>query len=278
MTLRDLVVHVDNSRTCEARIASAINLAVRHDAHLTGVYVLSPPHIPGYIRSEMSEEILARQAAFMVERAKKHEEAFNDLVRRAGITAEWRAVEGPVVRTLALHGRYADVVVAGQRDPSGEEGSDDPTMPEELVLACGRPVLVVPYVGSYPQIGERIMVAWDASRLATRAVNDALPLLTTAKHVFVIAVNPDGGDDGHGEIPSADICLHLARHGVKAEAQHVFADDLSVGELLLSRVADEAIDLLVIGAYGHARWRELVLGGVTRHMLYHMTVPVLMSH
>jgi nucleotide-binding universal stress UspA family protein len=96
--------------------------------------------------------------------------------------------------------------------------------------------------------------------------------------VAVLAVNPEGGEAGHGEIPSADICLHLARHGVKAEAQHIYAKDMSVGDMMLSRAADEGIDLIVTGAYGHARWRELVLGGVTRHLLTHMTVPVLMSH
>ena len=94
-----------------------------------------------------------------------------------------------------------------------------------------------------------------------------------------MAINPKTGESGaHGEIPSADICLHLARHGIRAEAQHYYADDISAGALLLSRAVDEGIDLIVCGAYGHARWREIVLGSVTRHLLAHMTVPVLMSH
>ena len=99
-----------------------------------------------------------------------------------------------------------------------------------------------------------------------------------AKQVVVLAVNPPGGVEGEGEIPSADICLHLARHDIKTEAQHVYADDVSVGAMLLSRAAEQGIDLIVTGAYGHARWREIVLGGVTRHMLKHMTIPVLMCH
>jgi nucleotide-binding universal stress UspA family protein len=149
-----------------------------------------------------------------------------------------------------------------------------------VILGVGRPVLVIPHSGEFPVIGERVLVAWDASRLATRAVNDALPLLESAREVVVMAVNPrtEEGERGHGEIPSADICLHLARHGVRAEAQHLYADDLGVGPLLLSRAIDEGIDLIVCGAYGHARWREIVLGGVTRHLLEHMTIPVLMSH
>ena len=164
---------------------------------------------------------------------------FEDRTVRAGVAAEWRCEEGQTVPVVALHGRYADLVIAGQRDPSGEDAVDDPTMPDQLVLSIGRPVLVVPHGGEFPVIGERVLVAWDASRLATRAVNDALPFLTSAKEVVVMAINPKAGDAGHGEIPSADICLHLARHGIRAEAQYHYADDIGVGALLLSRAADE---------------------------------------
>ncbi len=278
MALKDLVVHIDHGRCCEARIAAALALAARHDAHLTGVYVKTEARIPGYIRAELGDDLLARQAALAATALADAERRFNEAARRQNVAAEWRCVEGAPVAALGLHARYADVLIAGQHDPSGDDGSDEPGMPERLILAAGRPVLVVPYAGTFPTIGERVMVAWDASRLASRAIHDALPLLQTAKKVVVLAVNPRPGDDGHGDIPSADICLHLARHGITAEAQHVCAEDLGAGEMLLSRAADEGIDLLVAGAYGHPRWREIVLGGVTRHLLAHMTVPVLMAH
>jgi nucleotide-binding universal stress UspA family protein len=278
MALKDILVHIDNGSRCKERLESAINLALSHDAHLIGLYVLSYPHIPGYIRSQISADALKMQAEGAVAAAKDAEALFNEMVERNGVRAEWRCVEGDLLPVLSLHARYADAAVVGQRDPEGIESSDEPGMPDQLVLSIGRPVLVIPHVGQYPRIGERIMVAWDASRLSTRAVNDALPFMEGAKKVVVMAVNPKGGEEGHGEIPSADICLHLARHGINAEAQHIYADDMSVGDMLLSRCADEGIDLLVTGAYGHARWRELVLGGVTRHLLNHMTLPVLMSH
>ncbi|MGF1640046.1 MAG: universal stress protein [Rhodospirillales bacterium] len=278
MAFKDILVHVDSTARCPARVDAAIALAAAHGAHLTGLYVLTYPRIPGYVRGQISEDILRHQAEAIVGAAAVAEQQFNDAVARAGINGEWRLVEGDAVPVLSLHGRYADVVVVGQRDPAGEEGSFDPTMPDQLILALGRPVLAVPFVGDYPVVGRRVMVAWDAGRAATRAVNDALPLLVEAKRVVVMAVNPKGGEEGHGEIPSADICLHLARHGVKAEAAHVYADDIAVGDMLLSRAADDGIDLIVTGCYGHARWRELVLGGVTRHLLAHMTMPVLMSH
>lgn len=280
MALKDILVHIDNGRHCSARLDAAIGLAVAHDAHLIGVYVVTRPQIPGYVRVQLPEDLLHQQVVAIETAATEAERMFQERVRRAGLNAEWRRTEGALVPVLALHGRYADLIVVGQRDVDGEEGADDPAMPDQLILATGRPALVIPYAGEFPVIGERVMVAWDASRLATRAVNDALPFLEKAKEVIVLAINPERDDQerGHGDIPSADICLHLARHGVRAEARSTNADKLSAGSALLSRAADEGADLLVCGAYGHARWRELVLGGVTRHLLAHMTIPVLMSH
>jgi nucleotide-binding universal stress UspA family protein len=123
-----------------------------------------------------------------------------------------------------------------------------------------------------------VLVAWNARREAVRAVNDALRILQTADRVVVLAVNPTYGESGEGDIPSADICLHLARHGVKAEAETAVAQDIDVTSLLLSHTADIGADMMVMGAYGHSRLREMVLGGVSREMLQTMTVPVLMSH
>lgn len=278
MALKDLVVHVDPTPASANRVDAAIGLAQRHEAHLIGVYVITPPYMQGFVRQQIGEDLLRRQAELLLEAARRAQADFDERTARAGISAEWRAVEGNVEPMLALNSRYSDLTVVGQRDPDQEVIGADPDMPDRLILSVGRPVLVVPSIGTYPKIGERVMIAWDASRLATRAVHDAMPLLEAARHVSVMAVNPHGGREGHGDVPSADICQHLARHGIACDAQHVFADDLDVGDMLLSRAADQGIDLLVMGAYGHARWRELVLGGVTRHMLGHMTMPVLMSH
>jgi nucleotide-binding universal stress UspA family protein len=276
--LKDILVHIDDTAQGRRRLAAAVTLAAAHDAHLIGLYVVTQPQIPAYIRTEIPEEILRHQAHAVEAAAARTRHQFEEEIRLAGLNGEWRQPPGPAATAVGLHGRYADIAIVGQRDPSGEVGSEDPAMPDQLILSIGRPVLVIPAVGDYPAIGERVMVAWDASRLATRAVNDALPFLARARQVVVIAVNPPAGEAGEGEIPSADICLHLARHGIRAEAQHIYSDDISIGAMLLSRAAEQGIDLLVTGAYGHARWREIVLGGVTRHMLRHMTIPVLMCH
>lgn len=279
MSFKDILVHIDRNKSTAARLETAINLAAAHQAHLTGLYVLTYPRIPGYIKTQIDPEVLEESAKAARSAAGAVETMFNEQVERAGITAEWRCVEGEdIVDTIRLHGRYCDIAVIGQHDPEASESIGAGDMPDRLILSLGRPVLLVPYVGSYSTIGHRVLVAWDASRLATRAVNDALPFLRAAQHVDVIAVNPHGGPEGHGDIPSADICLHLSRHGITAEAQHLSATDIEAGDMLLSRAADLGSDLIVMGAYGHARWRELVLGGVTKHMLGHMTVPVFMSH
>jgi nucleotide-binding universal stress UspA family protein len=123
-----------------------------------------------------------------------------------------------------------------------------------------------------------VLVGWDSSREATRAINDAMPLLQAAQAVTVLAIDPTDGPAGHGEMPGADIALHLARHGVKATIESTVSAGIGIGNVLLSRASDLGADLLVMGAYGHSRVRELVLGGSTRTVIESMTLPVLMSH
>jgi nucleotide-binding universal stress UspA family protein len=282
MAIKDILVHVDDRPSSAVRLEMAAQLAATHDAHLIGLYVVVEPHISRTARAFFPDEAIALQRSALTAAGERARDRFEDLIAHAGVRGEWRqAASQParLAKVVAVHARYADLAVVGQADPEEDEPEVTRIMPDELILVAGRPVLVVPYVGTYSVVGERVLVAWDASRLATRAVNDALPCLEKAKKVVVLAVNPRGdGEQGHGEIPSADICLHLARHGINAEAQHTRADDVDVGNMLLSRAADEGIDLMVCGAYGHRRLRELVLGGVTRHLLNHMTMPVLMSH
>lgn len=281
MSFKDILVIIDNTKACAARLDVAIALAQEHGAHLTGLFVRTVPHVPQFVMSQLGPEVAEVQKRYAREAAEAARKAFDAKTAAAGVGVEWREVSGALVDQCLLHAKYADLVVAGQRDDgddSSQEGQDE--LLDHLVLEAGRPVLLVPYAGSFKVVGQRVMVAWNATREAARALNDALPLLKKAKDVHVVAVNPRGGHgrDGHGDIPSADIALHLARHGVKAEAEAIEAKTMGAGEALLSRAMDESIDMIVMGAYGRSRLRELVLGGATRHMLRHMTVPVLMSH
>lgn len=279
MTIKNILVHVDHGKAMPARVDYALRLARQCDAHLTGLHCVTPIYLPGYLRAELPEPVLRAQSEREAAERVADKAAFDRAVAASGHAAksEWRAVQGDSIDALVLHGRYADLVVVGQSD--AEDARDDIVdLPGAVALELGRPVLAVPHSGTFDRIGEHVLVAWNASREATRAVNDAMPILAKAKKVTVLAVNPHGGTHGHGAQPGADIALHLARHGVKAEAAQLSTDDLDPGDLLLSRAADLGADLIVMGAYGRSRLREMVLGGVTRHMMQHMTVPVLLSH
>jgi nucleotide-binding universal stress UspA family protein len=277
MALRDILLHMDNSRSCSARLEAAIQVAQTNGAHLAGLYVIQLPVFPYYAEVNIPREILEAHAKVAKARADAAQKTFIDTTNRAGLSAEWRCVEGEVASHLTVHARYVDLVLLGQVERDDPE-STAPGLIDRVVLGAGRPVLTIPYIGMSRPLGQRVIVGWDASREAVRAINDALPLLERAQHVTVLSINPPSGEQGDGDIPSADICLHLARHGVKAEAHQLQAEDIEAGAMLLSYATDQGADLIVSGAYGHSRLRELVLGGVTRHLVEHMTVPVFMSH
>jgi nucleotide-binding universal stress UspA family protein len=284
MALKDILLHVDDARGHEARLALAAELARRHEAHLAGVFVIEPVSFgglasPGGADFAQVEAIQAIQEQHYAKRRALGERLgadFKSATDRAGVAGEWRVVEGDAATQMTLQARYADLAILGQSDP------DHPvfgaSVPEAALLGAGRPVLIVPYIGAGDSIGKRVLVAWNASREAARAVNDALPLLAQAGAVTVLSFNPERGIGGEGDVPAADVAHHLARHGIKAEAAYTVAEDIGIGELILSRAADLGADLVVMGGYGHSRAREFVLGGATRSMLRHMTVPVLLSH
>jgi nucleotide-binding universal stress UspA family protein len=275
---KDILVHLDASAASERRLEAALALAERSEGHVTGLHVVSMeeglPWADGY-----AVEVVMRYAAERAEAdLEKSKAAFDRQVAGRACAHEWRTVNGPVERTVALHARYADLVVLGQTDQEAIPFGASSGIAENVPMSAGRPCLVMPYVGRFPHMGERVLVAWDGGREATRAVNDALPLLKLAKKVTVISVGGPSGPPGSNETASTDLATHLARHGITAEARNDTASDISVADLLLSLAADLSVDLLVMGAYGHTRMRELIMGGVTRAMLDRMTVPVLMSH
>ncbi len=278
MSYKTLLVHVDGGARAPVRIDIACRLARRFDAHLIGLHALTVFKLPGYARVavEGGVQLAEYQAKLAAEAARQAKQVFERGVSAAGLTkSEWRESRNDAVEVVPVHARYADVVVIGQpnaADASGVEAD----FAERLLLSAGRPILFVPYAGNFTDIGKRALVAWNASREAARAVTDSIPLLREAKGVNVVAFNPDAA--AHGEVPGADIGLYLARHGIKVNVSQQSADDVDVGNQLLSRAADLDADLIVMGGYGHSRLKELVLGGVTRTILQSMTVPVLMSH
>jgi nucleotide-binding universal stress UspA family protein len=279
MSYKNLLVYVDDSKACAGRVRAAAELAAAHRAHLTGLYVIFEPSPVSFARGYIAPEVLATVAQQQRELAEQTMAKARAIVEGANVAFEDRIERGFDVELpdlVNMHARYADLTILGQVDPDDEMSMR--LRPERVVLAAGRPGLIIPYIGAPEGFGQRILVAWDASREAARAVNDAMPLLERAKAVVVLTVNPVRRQFGHGEEPGADIALHLARHNVKVDVQRIDGSEIDTGNTILSHVANESSDLLVMGAYAHSRLRELVLGGVTRTMLEEMTVPVLMSH
>ena len=275
MAVKSILVHVTNSDQGRRRVEAALTLAAEHDAHVNGLGVsheVSLPSIAGTrIPDSVIRDVEARQKAEQGETRKQFEDAAN----RAGLANRIGWLEGRGVPSdiVGLYARYADLTIIGQQPSSGPDAVED-AFADMMVLRCGRPVIVFPHIGAPKPLGKHIVVAWNASREAARAVGDAMPLLEKSEQVTVLSVDPEG----IGDLPGADIAQHLARHNIKADVQHSAASQVDAGDVLLNFVSDHGVDLVVMGAYGHSRVREMVLGGVTRHMLEHMTVPVLMSH
>jgi len=276
--LKDILVHVDHAEQANGPLKAAIHLAERFNAHLSGVHVTSLYHyvaahdiwVAG-LWEECKDELRAG--------AERAQEQFKSATARAGVLGEWHHVDGDPATTIIDYGRVVDLIVLGQ--PTENAPPITREIADKIPLAAGRPVLFVPGAWS-GSLGKSVLVAWNNSREAARAANDALLLLSHAEQAIVMAIDSPAGDfareDSENEIPSADIALHLARHGLEAAATRDTASPQFVGERLLEQAERQRADLIVMGAYGHSRLKEIVLGGATRHMLKHAKVPVLMSH
>jgi nucleotide-binding universal stress UspA family protein len=300
MKLGDILVCLDPTDAGEHRLHLAATIAREHQAHLSAAYVLTeniagaapygglgvaaPAGAAGIAEGSLVAGIPApgipsapdpeatRDAAL----ADIVEQRYREALRPRAIEGDWNLFGAGEAAELVALAKTVDLVVYGQasrdyRAPSGFR-------PEDIVIACGRPMLVTPYAGNIAAIGRRVLVAWDATREATRALHDALPLLEKAEAVTVMTVR---AREAHFERdrPGLDrIVRHLERHGIAAHAEETLQGDLPVSDVLLSRAADLDADMIVAGAYHHSQFREALLGGVSRELLEHMTVPVLMSH
>jgi nucleotide-binding universal stress UspA family protein len=261
MSLTSILVHLDSTRSAESRLSLATGYAAKHGARLLAVYADGAgPHDAG-----------EKMAAL-----------FREETVHAGIDAEWedtgsQGVEADPVEALSHHAHATDLVIIGQTDPVGGSIGVRHDLPERLILTCGRPVLIVPYAGKFTSCGERVLIGWKDGRESTRALHDTLPILRKAHRVQLLRVlmARDGGTP-------AGLPLHLvsflAGQGIKARPEEILAPDFPLGDLLLNHACEEGSDLLVMGAYGQAPNGRPVLGKTARHILMHMTLPVLMSH
>jgi nucleotide-binding universal stress UspA family protein len=275
MSLRNILVHAAEDARNGDRIGLACDLALQNEATVTGLFVKPFPIIVPAMPPGGAVTVIEDLRGVYVEAAGRARKIFEETADAKGVAAVWREDEGETSECLAFQSRYADLTVIGQWSPDDPSDPGTADLGASVALDSGRPVLVVPYAGTFSVNWKRIMVAWDSSRAATRALHDAMDFLIAADRVDVVCIDPEDSADRD---PGADIAAHLAHHGVKAEAHRMPSGDLYVSDAIVSATTDMGADLLVMGAYGHARFRELVFGGVTRAVLEHMPVPVMMSH
>ncbi len=274
--IKDIVLCLLKGAEADASVDYAVSVAAAFEAHLAGVAFAYETVPAAMLIDDVPPDWIDELRAEAENAAKAALARFEEAARRAGLSAESRRLDASFAGTADLFGRIArrfDLSVVRQAEP------DDQT-PAELIIEAalfdtGRPVLLVPYIQKAPLALDRVMVCWDGSRSAARAVGDALPFLARAKAVEVVVVGDRLKSD---EMPGADIAHHLARHDFPVELKRIVAPDADVAGILLSHAADSAASFMVTGGYGHSRLREFVLGGATRGVLSQMTVPTLMSH
>jgi nucleotide-binding universal stress UspA family protein len=275
--IKDIIVNLRVARNGSTVGNYAVSVAAALQAHLTGVAFIYDPVVPisgtGYIPADVIES----QRADNETAAEAAIKDFTAATDRAGISAE------PQMLTASLTGagdqfarmaRHFDLAIVGQAQP--EMSTMEQIIGETTLFESGRPIIMVPYIQKAPFKSGNVMICWDGSRTAARAVADAIPILGESSRIEIVSVTSERGKED--EIEGVDIGQHLARHGLKVDVHRISRGNIDVADALLSHAADSAADLLVMGGYGHSRLREFVLGGVTRSIFQSMTLPVLLSH
>lgn len=275
--IKDLIVNLSPGDGPDTAAEFAVSVASAANAHIMGISFLYEVVLPSIEFAPIPAGIIETQREENERQSAAARVRFQELARRHSVAAETRTVDETLTGaadTFARIARRFDLAVVGQ--PRPETPNSDMMFIEATLFSSGRPVLLVPYIQRDPLRLDRAMVCWDGSRTAARAVADALPLLARAKATEVVTVT--GGSAPDDEIPGADIAKHLARHGINVELKRLVAAGVDTADVILSHAADTSADFIVMGGYGHSRWREFVLGGVTRGLLQSMTVPTFMSH
>ena len=276
--IKDIIVHLEHRIARDPARDFAVTIAETFDAHVAGVAFAYTPDFPGYVMLETPPDILAQMMAESEKAALAAIERFDAAARRSLVSAEHRllkAIGAGAPAILSTLARRFDLSVFMQSEP---DGVDNDEMIETSLFQSGRPLIVVPHIQKDGLKLDHLVCCWDGSSAAARAINDALPLLVKATAVDLLIVLNEKTNSNTSVIRGAEMAKHLARHDVKVQIETVPAADIDVPNAILSYVADNSATLIVMGGYGHAKLREVILGGVTRDMLKSMTVPVFMSH
>lgn len=272
MAIKDILLHLDSSPNCQARIDLAIQIAGKHGAHIKGLYVLSHSYYA------------PNQTAMEAAGARNVETLFTERTAAAGVSAEWLYIDSLVVgvtitEIMLRFTYYTDLIIIGQPSEAGNSAGVPFDLPERLGLASGRPLLIVPYAGDFCRNIDRIMVAWKAGRESSRTLYDAMPFLEKAAHLSIVTVaSPEQQHYSSGD-DIQQLAAYLSLHQITAEHDQILSPaSFPIGDTLLNHACEQKMDLLVMGGFAASRRGTFMLGPVAKHLMNHMTVPVLMSH
>jgi nucleotide-binding universal stress UspA family protein len=279
MKYKNILVHLDNSSGCRNRLEVAFGLAKEYEAELLGLFVVPTYIMPSYVEAQISVDLINEVTEKALERARDTARRYEKLAQDAGVKLQTAVIEGQAIPVLREHSKYADLLLLGQDHP------DDPDnasygLADALLFEGACACLVVPHSGKVSAPAKRVLLTWNASRESARALREAMPLLRGAETVVVLSSEPDGGDDqlatGH---PHAEALQKLLEsHGIESVSSGFNDLELSASEAIIGQSAEMDADLIVMGAYGHARLREIILGGVTRELLKRAPTCLLLAH
>ena len=275
MAIKKLLVHLDHSSGCKNRLETGFELAKRFDAQLSGVFVVPDYIIPAYVEAQISVDLMTDITEKAIARAKEQIVSYQALADEAGVVMAAQVVEGQLTPILREYSKYSDLLLLGQDQPDDPDNTSY-ALADDLLLEGACACLVIPHSGKISPPGKRILVAWNASRESARAVREAMPFLTRAEQVVVLCDEPDQNrEDGEH---AREIARYLSAHGIDPVAGGIGGMDMRPADAIMAQAADMNADLIVMGAYGHMRLREFILGGATRDMLKQAPVSLLMVH
>ena len=279
MPIKDLLVICDASEANDYRVETTLLLAKVYQSHVTGLHLIPYPVIPIY--GYGNPEVIPYYSGEQIEEAKADSEALKAKFKKKASTfevpCEWAEIEGIDVRYIVEKSRYADVVIVPQGySRYGEEESQK--IADYLSINMGRPLMVITDLKKVFNLPKRVVIAWDESLEAARAVHDAIPFLDLTEHVQIVSVSSNTDQEKANMIFSDDLRKHLSHHGINAEVASLDKTSKGTGATILQAAIEYDADLIVMGAYGHTRFKELILGGTTKHLLKHTTIPLFLSH
>ncbi len=278
MAIKDIAVSYNGSENADAALQYAVQMSKKYDAALTGLFVKSPVRFEGTVEHWISDDVLKSVKNAEREVSQAIEARFRDKIAAEEFKGpvDWLFEEGHPNDLLARCARYFDLLLMGQF--SDADNAKRQVRAEDIVLRSGKPLIVVPHGYQVHPFKEYAVVAWDGSRPAARALTDAMQILETKKRLDVVTVGEKGDPGGHGLSSNPGIIRHLERHGIDARPITLTASRDGRGATIIKYCEENDPDVLVMGALGHARLRENLFGSLTRHILRHMKVPVMMAH